>query len=258
LAQRLDCLLSQSSLSRLIHRIGFVWRRPKLTLRSDPQASERQEAIEAATAAHPGAPRLFGDESDLHLLPILRAQYQKPGQQTSVPTPGANRKQPIFGFLEVLSGQWHYWLTKTKRSVDLLACLQELYQLYPTGPILLFLDNASIHKSKLTLRWLSHHPRFLVYYLPAYSGHSSNPVEKIWWALKAECSANCLYPCLDALEDAIHGFFAFLTPPMALQLIGRQQMGPPKSAEACLTRTEQALFQTIEPHELRTALARAA
>jgi hypothetical protein len=45
--------------------------------------------------------------------------------------------------------------------------------------IVLFVDNASIHKSKLTLRWLANHPCLKVCYLPAYSGHQTNPVEKV-------------------------------------------------------------------------------
>lgn len=35
-------------------------------------------------------------------------------------------------------------LTLRKRSFDFLSGLQELYRFYPTGPILLFLDNASV------------------------------------------------------------------------------------------------------------------
>lgn len=57
-------------------------------------------------------------------------------------------------------------------------------------------DNASIHQSKMTLRWLANHPRLLVSYLPAYSGHQTNSVEKVWWALKDEVCANHMYASL--------------------------------------------------------------
>ena len=70
------------------------------------------------------------------------------------------------------------------------------------------MDNGSIHKSKLTRRWLANHPRFQVLYLPAYSGHDTNPVEKVWWALKAECAANQMYPSREAVQEAIHAFFS--------------------------------------------------
>jgi transposase len=239
LCERLGCALSKSSVVRLIGLLGFVWGRPKLTLKeSDPHAQARQEAIEQAIQAHPQAPRLYADECDIHQLPTIRGQYQRRGQQTEVPTPGNNKKQPVFGVLNVRSGQWHYFLSARKRSVEFIGCLHELYKLYPEGPILLFVDNASIHKSKMTLRWLAHHPRLLVYYLPAYSGHQTNPVEKVWWALKDEVCANYMYACVEALQDAIIGFFARFTPAAALRLTA-QHKG--KAAEPTSAVPDKAL-----------------
>ena len=224
LGARCCCWLSQSSVARLIRRLGFVWTRPKLTTkRDDAQAASREACIQAAIAAHPTAPRLYEDECDCHQVPVVRGQYQRKGQQREVPTPGTNRKQPVFGFLNVLTGEWHFWLTARKRSVDFLSCLQELYQRYPTGPILLFLDNASIHTSKVTRRWLANHPRFLVGYLPAYSGHQTNPVEKVWWELKAEQFANEMYPSLEAIQDAIYTFFASFSRERALRLTAQHE-----------------------------------
>lgn len=236
LRERLGCMLSLSSVTRLIRRLGFVWTRPKLITRGqDPLAEERETLIRDTIAAYPTAPRIYEDECDIHLVPEIRGQYQRRGQQQEIPTPGNNKKQAVFGFLNVLSGEWHFWLTLRKRSVDFLFCLHELYRLYPQGHILLFLDNASIHKSKVTLRWLANHPRFIVCYLPAYTGHQSNPVEKVWWALKGEQMANHMYPNLEALQDAIYEFFATFSRQRALDLTAR-----PKP-ELVVTRTEIAL-----------------
>jgi transposase len=227
LSERLACMLSLRSVGRLIHRLDFVWTRPKLSLKQDdPEAAARLAAIAAAIAAAPEAPRLYEDECDLHQLPVVRGQYQRRGKQREIATPGINRKQPVFGFLEVRTGEWHYWLLARKRSVEFLVCLQALYQWYPTGPILLILDNGSIHKSKLTRRWLANHPRFQVLYLPAYSGHATNPVEKVWWALKAECAANQMYPSREAIQDAVHAFFSQFTREAALRLIARHADRP--------------------------------
>jgi len=224
LRERMGCALSLSSIVRLIALLGFVWSRPKLTLKeSDPNAQERQEEIEKTIVKHPKAPRLYSDECDVHQLPTIRGQYQRRGQQKEVPTPGNNKKQAVFGFLNVLTGQWHYWLMARKRSVEFLACLHEIYKIYPVGVILLFVDNASIHKSKLTRRWLANHPRFVVCYLPAYSGHQTNPVEKVWWALKDEICANYMYPCIEAVQDAIIGFFARFSKEDALRLTARHK-----------------------------------
>jgi transposase len=222
LGERFDCWLSDSSVTRRIHRLDFGWRRPKLTVKAtDPEREARLAAIAAAVAAHPAAPRLYEDECDVHQLPVVRGQYQRRGEQREIPTPGTNCKQPVFGFLKVVTGEWYYWLTARKRSVEFVACLHELYRIYPTGAILLFLDNGSIHTSHLTRRWLANHPRLLVYYLPAYSGHQTNPVEKVWWALKDACAANHLYASREGVQDAIHAFFSTFTQRAALRLVAR-------------------------------------
>jgi putative transposase len=234
LGERFDCWLSGSSVTRLIHRNGFGWRRPKLTVKAtDPEQAARLAAIDAAVAAHPAAPRLYEDECDLHQLPVVRGQYQRRGEQREIPTPGTNCKQPVFGFLNVRDGEWHYWLTARKRSVEFVTCLHAIEQIYSTGPILLFLDNGSIHKSKLTRRWLANHSRFRVYYLPSYSGHQTNPVEKVWWALKAECAADYLYESREAVQDAIHAFFSTFSRKAALRLVARhtEEQKRPKAAQ---------------------------
>jgi transposase len=222
LGERLNCWLSKSSLTRLIRRLGFVWSRPKLGVRqADPEELTREEMnqiIATAARVFPGAPCLFGDECDVHQLPVVRGQYQRRGRQVEVPTPGTNHKQAVFGFLEARSGEWHYFLTERRRSRDFLECLHELLARYPTGPVLLFVDNASIHKSQVTLRWLERRPRLHLLYLPSYSGHKCNPVEKVWWAMKDCCAANQLYPSVEAVQDAIHGFFSRFTQEAARQL----------------------------------------
>ncbi len=231
LGERLGSWLSLRTLSRMLVSLDFVFRRPKLTVKPVAREEKAREAsraiIATARAVFPNAPCFFEDECDVHLLPVVRGEWQRRGQQREIPTPGSNQKQPVFGFLNVTTGQWHYWLTARKRSVEFVTCLRELEQMYPEETILLFVDHGSIHKSELTLRWLSRHPRMVMIYLPAYSGHKSNPVEKVWWALKAEVAANQMYASVEAVQDAIHGFFARFSREAAVRLTARY-VPPPR------------------------------
>src|SRR5207249_5809577 len=48
LGERLGCFLSRASMTRLIGALGFVWTRPKLTVKaSDPEGEEREAAVAA-------------------------------------------------------------------------------------------------------------------------------------------------------------------------------------------------------------------
>ena len=90
--------------------------------------------------------------------------------------------------------------------------------LYPGRPILLVVDNASIHTATIVAAWLADHPRLALLWLPAYSGHRQNPVEKVWWRLKGHVAANRLYGNIESLVAATHDFFASFTPEAARQL----------------------------------------
>jgi hypothetical protein len=56
-----------------------------------------------------------------------------------------------------------------------------------------------------------------LYYLLCYVPQL-NPVEKIWWRLKAIVAANRLYGTMDALIEAVETFFKLLTASEALTL----------------------------------------
>src|SRR5438093_1324884 len=132
---------ARRAIGRVSERIHFV------LLNARGYSPALLAAIAAAIAAAPDAPRLYEDECDLHQVPVVRGQYQRRGEQREIATPGVNRKQPVFGFLEARTGEWHYWLLARKRSVEFLICLHARYQWHPSGPILLLLDNCTTHKS---------------------------------------------------------------------------------------------------------------
>jgi hypothetical protein len=73
-------------------------------------------------------------ESDLHLLPLIRAMWMK-GRRVRVPTPGTNQRHAFFGALDAVTGRWWYADHDRKLAVHFVALLQRLVQAYPTGPL---------------------------------------------------------------------------------------------------------------------------
>jgi transposase len=96
--------------------------------------------------------------------------------------------------------------------------LARLALAYADRPLLVVLDNASIHHAHAVARWLGEHTQVQLLFLPAYSWHRHNPVEKVWWRLKDQIAANRLHDSIDALVVAIHDFFANITSEDALRL----------------------------------------
>jgi len=219
LAQRLRIRVSPATVRRALHQAGFRWKRPKLApaRRADPQAEAKQARIDQVLA-DPEAILIAEDECDVHLLAVLRAMWQRVKEQLRIVTPGQNAKRGVFGALNLRTGEWFYQLSAHKRSADFIAFLAPLLDAYPLEKIYVLVDNARIHTSKAVVQWLAHQPRLELVYLPTYSGHQLNPVEKVWWALKGEIAANRCFKSLADLDAAVVRFFAKFSPSAALAL----------------------------------------
>lgn len=93
LAKQLQVALSASTLRTVLHRLGLRWRRPRLAMpqKTDPEKAIKQWRIaQAVVSATPETVVLYGDESRIQLLPLLRAMWCWVGQQMRVSTPGNN------------------------------------------------------------------------------------------------------------------------------------------------------------------------
>lgn len=214
--------LSAAHGRRRLVALGFRWRRPQLALPSDPEAAPTLDRLAAALFAAPAdAVPLALDACDVPLLPTLRAMWMRRGRQARVMTPGSNRTRGVFGALALdgpTPGAWHDAVTERKRAAEFLAFLEQLVAAYPARPLSLVLDNASIHTAKLTRAWLDGHAGVTLCFLPAYAGHRENPVEKVWWRMKQQVTANRLYGDVEKLVAAVDAFFGTFTPDAALAL----------------------------------------
>jgi len=218
LANQLMIKLSGSSVRATLQRLDLRWGRPRLSMptRVDPQKAAKQWAIaQAVIAAGVEATILYADESRLHLLPMLRAMWHWVGQQIRIPTPGTNVTRTLFGALNIRTGRWSYLVREHMRKEDFLAFLEYLWWQYPTGPIVLVVDNYGTHTAHVVAHWLAAHPRLQLFCLPTYCSHL-NPVEPIWLRLKDKVAANRLYASMPLLLDTVERFFLDMTPRMAL------------------------------------------
>ena len=218
--RRFRTRVSRTTVRRALKAAGFAWTRPKLVLpkRHDPKAASKLDRLEKA-CNDTKAVILAEDECDVHLLAVLRAMWQRIGQQLRIVTPGQNAKRGVFGALNLRTGQWHYLLTGCKRSEQFVTFLFSLLNAYPLKTIYVVLDNASIHTSRTVRHWLEEHPDVWLLYLPTCSGHEMNPVEKVWAVLKDHVAKNRCFRSLAELDNAVRRFFTDFTCAHALRLM---------------------------------------
>lgn len=119
----------------------------------------------------------------------------KIGQQKRIPAthPGEKQKRHLFGGYNWLKDTMTWTVAKTKNSSTFIDFLEELLvKNYPTGRVILVLDNASYHKSASAWAALSlFEHRVMFVWLPPYCS-DLNPIERFWRHLKELACANKL------------------------------------------------------------------
>lgn len=216
LAARFRLVLSGTSVRRHLQAGGWRWARPRLDVATHAPTGQRKEDPAAAVklrvlarALASAAVVLYLDESELQLLPVVRAMWMK-GPRIRVPTPGQNAKRTLFGALDARTGVLHHLIRARKRAVDFVAFLEHVAAAYPTGEVVLVLDNVITHDATLVRAWLAQpeQARFRVVWLPKYTAHEHNPIERVWGLLKDAVAANRLAGSIDALVAEAERFLA--------------------------------------------------
>jgi putative transposase len=143
------------------------------------------------------------DETTLTLDPPLRACWMKVGQQKRIPAtrPGTKAKRHVFGGYNWVKDTVTWTVAETKNSSHFIHFLEHLLvKQYPTGRVVLVMDNATYHKSAPSLAALSlFEHRVMVIWLPAYCSEL-NPIERFWRHLKDRACVNKLQ---DNIEDVV-------------------------------------------------------
>jgi len=153
---------------------------------------------------------LFGDESEALTHPYLAHVWAKKGADLRIPAPGQAAKGAMLGVLDWARRELIVHTSRTKRSSDFIALLEEIDRRYGPKlgrmlkPIVLVLDNGPIHTSKATRAALAERAHWLrVEWLPKYAPEL-NDIEGLWRDLKRHHLAHQTFAGPDDLDQAIH------------------------------------------------------
>lgn len=159
---------------------------------------------------------LFADESEALTHPYLARAWAKRGADLRVPAPGQAAKVALMGSLDWRRRELIVHTSRTKRSTDFIAHLEQLDLLYgptpgvATKPVVLVLDNGPIHVSKASTAALAARRHWLtVEWLPKYTPEL-NDIEIVWGHLKSRHLAHQTFADPVRLEQAIHAAVAAL------------------------------------------------
>ena len=130
----------------------------------------------------------------------------KQGQQKIVPAlqPGSKQHRHILGAYSWNTDTVSWKVTDWKNSRTFLEFIEYLLvECYPTGRLVLVMDNVSYHKSASVLAALSlFDHRLLMIWLPPYCPEL-NLIERYWKHLKDLACANKLHDCMQELVASV-------------------------------------------------------
>jgi len=202
--------LSPETVRRGLHRMEFVWRRPRpIVGPRDPEHEAKLRRIRQLMATLPDDETVvFQDEVDVHLNPKIGSCWMIRGEQAEVITPGNNEKRHLAGSLHWRTGRLLLSAPGTRRDANLfLAHLDDLRrQLRAYRVIHVVCDNARFHDCRAVRKYLDRWGhRIKLVFLPKYAPET-NPIERVWWHLHETITRNHRCRSLEELLDQVYSW----------------------------------------------------
>lgn len=211
LAKRYGIKYSVIGATKLLHRLGFVYKKPKVVPGKADRLKQQQfleayrqlkndlgskDQIYFVDSTHPS------HNTQLSYGWILKGKKNDKYIKTNT---GRDRLN-LNGALNLNFGTAIVLEEKTVNSGSTINLLENIGRKQKGGKVYLILDNASHHHARVVGRWLLHHPRFKLIFLPPYSPNL-NPIERLWHFFHQRVTANHYFETFEEFKNASLDFF---------------------------------------------------
>ncbi len=188
LVDRLNDDISEDTVCRRLREAGLTWQTPERQyFEADPETRRRwqEETIPKIreTLENTGGILYCEDEASVCLTPLLGKTWAERGKPRKIPVTGGRASISAMSALSP-KGRLVFRLHDRRiTSVEVIDFLKQLLRQHPGRHIVVVMDQAKPHTSKMTKAFIESRARLHVYYLPPYSP-DWNPDEKVWNHLK--------------------------------------------------------------------------
>lgn len=214
LRDELGTVVSKSTMSRVLARLGICLKRPKPIVLCPWKKRKRQRILRQIAQLLENVPEgevvLYVDEVDIHLNPKIGLDWMPRGVQKTVVTPGKNEKRYLAGALNPRTGRITFVESDQKNS-DLF--IDQLWTLakedYPDAKrIHIVLDNYVIHSSRRTqIAVNALADKVTLHFLPPYCP-DHNKIERLWKDLHDNVTRNHRCSSMNELMHEVRRYLA--------------------------------------------------
>ncbi|MBR0679640.1 IS630 family transposase [Roseomonas eburnea] len=216
-AARFGLAYTPHAMARLLGRIGYVWKRPKVVpAKADAQAQRAfldgtLLPLMAQAEADPASALLFVDATHPAYDAHPASGWIRRGQTATLKSNHGRVNVTLNG---ALSWPAREVITREATRItgpEMVAFFAQIEARYPAArTITLIADNATYNRAAVVREWLTQPDcRVRIVYLPPYAPNL-NLIERLWWFFKKKVLWNTRYPSLAEFRTAIRAFFANL------------------------------------------------
>jgi len=188
LIDRFNVDVSEDTVWRRLREAGLTWQTPERQyFEADEETRRRwqEETIPKIreTLEKTGGILYCEDEASICLTPLLGKTWAERGKPRKVPVTGARASVAAMSALSPKGRLVFRLHDKRITSAEVIDFLKQLLRQHPSRHIVVVMDQAKPHTSKMTKAFIASRQRLHVFYLPPYSP-DWNPDEKVWNHLK--------------------------------------------------------------------------
>jgi transposase len=188
LVDRFNVDVSEDTIWRRLREAGLTWQTPERQyFEADPETRRRwqEETIPRIRETLEKTQGILycEDEASVCLTPLLGKTWAARGKPRKVPVTGARASISAMSAISPKGRLVFRLHDKRITSVEVIDFLKQLLRQHPSRHIVVVMDQARPHTSKMTKAFIESRERLHVFYLPPYSP-DWNPDEKVWNHLK--------------------------------------------------------------------------
>ena len=196
-------------ITKLLHRLGFVYKKPKL-VPAKADAVKQQQFLDEYFKLR----EEIRDEGQIYFLDATHPTHNtRPsygwilkGQEKLIKSNTGRNRLNLNGALNAKTHEVVIREDKSVNSISTINLLGVLLNKHPTGRIYLIWDNARYYYCKDVQTYLKHHPRLIPKFLPSYSPNL-NLIERLWRLFHQKTLYNQFYQTFPEFKAACMGFF---------------------------------------------------
>jgi transposase len=208
--QRFGVHYGESGMTALLHRLGYVYKKPKLVPgKANPAAQkaflETYERLKADKGM--GDPIYFMDACHPQHNPAAAYGWIRRGETREIPTNTGRRRVNINGVIDLERLEPVVRFDETIDADSTIALFEQVEQANPVAECIhIICDNARYYRSKAVRAFLED-SRIELVFLPPYAPNL-NLIERFWKFFKKQVLYNRYYETFDKFKRACEDFFA--------------------------------------------------